>query len=286
MNLDERFEVSALVADFRVIRRYTQDTAPFYSFESGQATIGPMGSSVVGWTPANSQLNIGNPATDTFLQSEINRDQIVAGVRFLSYFQRRQAHPTLLNFQSSVTARMSYIGREGQPIYLYNVIIDEFGGYNETQSVASAAFDRTRHLLYGTRTFSDELPMSGQRNYTTSLDAKYGGNRTLPVFARDQTVSIDFATGRVTGRFLAETQAGAEGPELPSSIAFVLDANFDRRGEAIAGTLRSEDGTITGDVRGHLFGPGGAALGLAVAMVSDSGRRPVGGVILGLPASR
>lgn len=285
MNLNERFEIGPLVSDFNVIRRYTNESPTFYRFESGTATIRPVGSTVVAWTPANSQLSIGNPATDIFPQSDIDRDQTFGGVRYVNYFQRRESHPTLLDFRSTVTARMRCECVEGRPAYLYDIVVEEWGGYREVPNVAVASFDRKRHHLYGTHTLSDELPTSGQRNYAIRLDASYGGNRTLPVFGRDQVLSIDLASSRVTSRIVAEALPGAEGPELPGQITFVLDATFNRRDEVITGTLRSEDGTITGTVRGHLFGPGGAAIGLVVAMTTDGGRRPIGGVILGLPTT-
>lgn len=278
LDLSRSIRMPTIASEFRMLNRYTQDTPPYYTFESGEAVITDVNATVLSWDPESGELGFSGKTTEILKRPELYPIHPDNGLKFANYFRTTSGHATLYDFNSQITARF---GPYSNPKYIFSAIFEESSSYFENPARAKVSSSTYKTFMIGTTTVPGELPTTGTVRFNTSWNARLvSQHRVMPIGWTSQPVNVDFAARTVRGNILAEQTAYITGTE-PLKIQLALEASYDPSTGRISGTLRNADGAFSGRVLGYFYGPFAAELGLAMQMTWDNGKQPIAGSLVG-----
>lgn len=152
------------------------------------------------------------------------------------------------------------------------------GGVDQTQATS---------FVFGLRTPDAEMPRTGSANFGVGLLGSYAGSPGLQPLTGGGVLSLDFASGRLTGSGTgtARWAVGSTAPSvfLPNYFNWAVDSQLAATGNRLQGTINLEftrDQRLTGPVDGRLFGPGGSEIGASFS--AGLGQQGAVGTITGV----
>ena len=263
-------------AELRIVRRYGQDTPPFYLFESGTATAcDDTGSTILSWDPQIGEFGV-RRGNEVLLYTRPDRTPVVAanGTDYLNYARPLPSRPGLVDYSGTGTAGLSgaatsyvVIGRE-----------TEQSAYFEAVG-AKVALDVSRDFVSGLPTPASAVPTTGAARWQGRFQASLFVEPIVTSLGWTGGLDVDFATRTVRGTIVADQRSYPTGTQ-PLVVTLTLDATIDPATGRVTGTLRSADGAFAGRVLGRLFGPQASELGLVVEMTWQNGRQPIAGTLI------
>lgn len=276
-SLAEPFLQQVTSVGLRVVRRYQDNPAAYYGFESGSVTMGDYGETTISWTPTTRTFSLTRDTSATFTQNELYPDAPENGVVALNYLRRVTGHPTLRDYVANTTLRFS----AGQRLnYIWLGALSEDAGYFDEPTRPRMTLFTTRRFIAGPITAPGDLPTSGVVRWFTELDAiTLVGDFINGIGWSDGRINIDFAARTIGGTVMLRQTSGETGTAWIEA-ELTLAANIDSSGR-VRGTLRSADGAFTGQMVGYFYGPQAAELGLVVQMTFANGTRPIAGILIG-----
>lgn len=127
-----------------------------------------------------------------------------------------------------------------------------------------------RRYVSGTPTLPQDVPGSGNAAYTVLLTSYVQTGSGANTFNGDgATLSIDYATGAVTGTITATSTASGQ-PVTNISLTFAGRLGSGSSGR-FSGTVTGNN-AVAGNFAGRLFGPGGKEVGLSFALTRGEDR--------------
>lgn len=185
---------------------------------------------------------------------------------FESNFSRSQfsASPTTPDYTRHVGS-VRWVEYEGSP------------GNGATDSVS-----RSHYSIFGVPTVPTDLPSTGTYRFETLMDTRETGGLLTENYriGEDVAISVDWATGAVTGSITFEP--GVQTSVSP--IVLTISGTIDRTTSRVSGTIT---GIFSGSFSGSAFGPQGRELGIAMVISNGAGGRMAGvtgGRANGMPA--
>lgn len=137
-------------------------------------------------------------------------------------------------------------------------LVDSLVKYEYFTEAVFSSSSLERIPLIGAPTNPAELPTSGTLTYLALIQEE--NNAAGKVAA--QPLTIDRATGKVTGTISAVNSNGS------ASLDFELTGTIDANAH-VTGTVRSKDGTVTGQFSGRPFGQGGKEIALLLNLTQQ-----------------
>lgn len=138
-----------------------------------------------------------------------------------------------------------------------------------------------RRLVFGARTLAAEIPVTGTTTFDGHAEITYAETSTVqgptPQYIDETSITIDWATRRITGTIFARRASGSAGSSFDPPVEFPFSGTISADGHITSVAAASGGYAL---IDGYFYGPQAAELGFVFRYIEPS-TSPIAGEYVG-----